>query len=129
MSGNRQLSDREAADREASAQAAHAEAVAAVASELEAGGAKVSIMNPVPGVAIVTSPKHPKLVAAWATARPFARAALYGAAFAGGALVLTKLFGPRTARALGRTGGEGFAQGVNEVQARIATVTRGMRWG
>lgn len=70
--------------------------------------------------------EHPKVRAAWTKARPVLKFSLYGAAFVGGGLLLARWFGPRTAQQLGRAGGEGFAQGVNQVQAALG---RGARWG
>jgi len=77
--------------------------------------------------------RHPRASAAWTSAKPFVKAGLYGAAFAGGALLFTRLFGSRiggpVADKLGRRGGEGFAQGVAQAQATIARLERGARFG
>lgn len=73
--------------------------------------------------------KRPRLARAFEKSWPFVRIGLYGAAFFGGGLLLANFFGPRTARKLGRQGGEAFAEGINVAQERIASVTRGARWG
>ena len=65
---------------------------------------------------------------AWRGVKPYGKAALYGAAFVGGGLLLAELLGPRTARRLGYQGGEGFARGVAELNAQIDRV-RGDRFG
>lgn len=58
-----------------------------------------------------------------------ARPVAIGALFAAGAVAVVKIFGPSTARTLGRAGGEAFAEGVNRAQAQIANLGRGSRWG
>src|SRR4029077_5603823 len=73
--------------------------------------------------------KHPRVAAAYAHARPFVRAGLFGAAFAAGALLFSRLFGPRVADRLGRQGGEGFAKGVAEGQRVASSLSRGARFG
>lgn len=53
-----------------------------------------------------------------------------GALIAGGALVTVRVFGPRTAEAIGRQGGEAFAEGVARVQNQLAGGGgRVYRWG
>jgi len=73
--------------------------------------------------------RHPRAAAFYQRARPFLRAAGYGAAFAGGALLLARVFGVRVADRLGQRGGEGFARGVAEGERAIANLGRGARFG
>jgi hypothetical protein len=73
--------------------------------------------------------RHPRVSVTWDRARPFATAALYGAAFAGGALLLSRFFGGRVATKLGEQGGAGFVHGVAEAQAAIRGLERGARFG
>ena len=63
--------------------------------------------------AAVDPAKHPRIANIWQRAAPVLKVAAYGAAFVGGGMLLVRWFGGSTARALGRQGGEGFAQGVN----------------
>jgi hypothetical protein len=72
---------------------------------------------------------HPRAAAAYAHARPFLRTALHGVAFAGGALLLARLFGVRIADRLGERGGQSFARGVVEGQQAVARLERGARFG
>lgn len=83
----------------------------------------------VPHAASEAVRKRPRLARAFEKSWPFVRLGLYGAAFFGGGLLLANFLGPRTARKLGRQGGEAFAEGINKVQNQIASVTRGARWG
>jgi len=98
----------------------HARAIAHHAGEL-AGDAKDAIVAQVE--------RRPRLRSAARAAAPYARAAAYGMAFAGGALLLARLFGPSTARRLGdeggREAGRAFGEGVLEVQR---TLGRGARF-
>ena len=73
--------------------------------------------------------RHPRAAAAYSHARPFLRTALHGVAFAGGALLLARLFGVRVADRLGERGGESFARGVAEGERAIASLERGARFG
>ena len=73
--------------------------------------------------------RHPRAAATWDRARPLATAALYGAAFAGGALLLSRLFGGRVANRLGEQGGAGFVHGVERARQAIDSLERGARFG
>jgi hypothetical protein len=78
----------------------------------------------------VTNPLE-HLPAKWRDrARTYGKPVVNGALFAGGALVLLRLFGPRVASRVGESGGEGFAQGVARAEDALARVTsRGSRFG
>lgn len=98
----------EIVDKVKDAASSAGEAIAAVPHELER-----------------VAQKHPRLRKTWTAARPLLKASLYGAAFVGGGLLLARWLGPKTARRLGESGGEGFAEGIAKVQA----FGRGARWG
>lgn len=57
-----------------------------------------------------------------AVAIAIAKWAALGAVFAGGALGVAYLAGPRIVGRLGRAGGEGFAEGAEKVRAALASV-------
>lgn len=55
-----------------------------------------------------------------------------GALIGGGALLIAHLAGPSVAEDLGERAGEGFARGMAEAQAKIASLERGLSiagWG
>ena len=92
----------------------------------EAAGSAGEAIAAVPHEVKRAVAKHPRLARTWTKSQPLLRAAAYGAAFVGGGLLLARIFGGSTARALGERGGEGFAQGVAKVEQAFGS--RGSRW-
>lgn len=69
-------------------------------------------------------------VARSAWSRPLVRTAVYGGAFAAGAVAIGYFFGPPVAERSGKAAGDGFARGMELARRELAgTLERGSRFG